>query len=103
MVMDEITMDVVNGWVMMEVVMEKVRIKMVVIMSQRQSGCGVDGLFLGQLWIERGQGYDGCGHGSSQSGCGQPFSGKLVCCKESCYQQLFGPKDSLTTKQKRES
>ncbi|CAF2117162.1 unnamed protein product [Brassica napus] len=37
MVMDEITMDVVNGWVMMEVVMEKVRIKMVVIMSQRQT------------------------------------------------------------------
>ena len=35
MVMDGITMDVVNGWVRMEVVMEEVRIKMVVIMSQR--------------------------------------------------------------------
>ncbi|CAN6909245.1 unnamed protein product [Brassica oleracea var. botrytis] len=37
MVMDGITMDVVNGWVMMEVVMEEVRIKMVVIMSQRRT------------------------------------------------------------------
>lgn len=65
MVMDEITMDVVNGqvwlwmglrwdydgWVRMEVVLEEVRIKMVVTMSQKQSGCGVDACF----WDSCGQ------------------------------------------------